>query len=85
MFRHVQRLRGRNKWLIRDKGCRKRSRTLTFYIGHALEKQRGQHADGNASENTKQGACQCRQMTKQAGEGRHMCLLMDYTPVERFF
>lgn len=79
MFCHVWQLRGTNKWLIGDKGCGKRSRTLTFYIGQPLEKQRGQHTDGSASENTEQDAWQCRQMTKQAGEGRRMCLLVQQT------
>ena len=79
MFCHVQQLWGTNKWLIGDKGCGKRSKTLTFYIGQTLEKQRGPHADGNASENTQQDACQCRQMTRQAREGRRMCLLVQQT------
>ena len=79
MFCHVRQLRGTNKWLIGDKGCGKSSRTLTFYIGQPLEKQRGQHADGSASENAEQDACQCRQMTKHAGEGRRVCLLVQET------
>lgn len=70
MFCHVQQFRGRNKWLILEKGYGKRSRILTFNIGHTLEKQRGQHPDGNASENTKLAACKCRQMTRKAREGR---------------